>query len=299
MGGRPRVRPRPTHAPRAPMAGPAMGHDARGSVHHDRDYAGVRPLWGMRSRGRRRTTIASCGFVIIEIMLTAATKSPPPAVTPSQAIAAQASSAVTWPLTAVLLSSAAIVVGILWDISWHKTVGRDTFWTLPHLVEQFGAIVAGVSCGWLVLRTTFAGSDPPARRVGALLGFPRAAGRLGHHLGHLRDDHFRPVRQLVARRLWARREDHEPPAHGPRPRDDLRGSRRHAHGARGAEPGHGRRRGTEARLRVRLRRRTARGHGGDDDLGVRQPAEQYAPAALLPGGGRGLSRPACRPGPLG
>ena len=132
--------------------------DARGSVHHDRDYAGVRPLWGMRSRGRRRTTIASCGLVIIEIMLTAATKSPPPAVTPAQAIAAQSPSALTWPLTAVLLSSAAIVVGILWDISWHKTVGRDTFWTLPHLVEQLGAIVAGVSCGWLVLRTTFAGS---------------------------------------------------------------------------------------------------------------------------------------------
>jgi hypothetical protein len=58
----------------------------------------------------------------------------------------------------VLLSSTAIVVGILWDISWHKTVGRDTFWTLPHLLEQLGAIVAGVSCGWLVLHTTFAGS---------------------------------------------------------------------------------------------------------------------------------------------
>jgi hypothetical protein len=66
--------------------------------------------------------------------------------------------AITWPLHAVLLSSAGIVVGLLWDISWHKTVGRDTFWTLPHLLEQLGAIVAGVSSGWLVLRTTFAGT---------------------------------------------------------------------------------------------------------------------------------------------
>ncbi len=63
---------------------------------------------------------------------------------------------------AVLLSSAAIVAGILWDISWHKTIGRDSFWTLPHVLEQLGAIVAGVSCGWLVLHTTFAGS-PRAR----------------------------------------------------------------------------------------------------------------------------------------
>jgi len=66
--------------------------------------------------------------------------------------------ALTWPLYAVVLSSAAIVVGLLWDISWHSTIGRDTFWTAPHLLEQLGAIVAGSSCGWLVLRTTFAGT---------------------------------------------------------------------------------------------------------------------------------------------
>jgi hypothetical protein len=63
-----------------------------------------------------------------------------------------------WPLYATLGSSACIVVGLLWDISWHSTVGRDTFWTLPHLLEQFGAILAGFSCGWLVLSTTFRGS---------------------------------------------------------------------------------------------------------------------------------------------
>lgn len=63
-----------------------------------------------------------------------------------------------WPLHAVLFSSVCIVVGLLWDISWHKTIGRDTFWTLPHLLEQLGAIVAGLSCGWLVLHTTFAGT---------------------------------------------------------------------------------------------------------------------------------------------
>ena len=63
-----------------------------------------------------------------------------------------------WPLYAVLCASACIVVGLLWDISWHSTVGRDTFWTLPHLLEQFGAVLAGVSCGWLVLWTTFRGA---------------------------------------------------------------------------------------------------------------------------------------------
>ena len=61
-----------------------------------------------------------------------------------------------WPLRAVLFASACIVVGVIWDISWHSTIGRDTFWTLPHLLEQLGALVAGMSCGWLALRVTFA-----------------------------------------------------------------------------------------------------------------------------------------------
>jgi hypothetical protein len=65
---------------------------------------------------------------------------------------------IPWPLTAVLFASACLIVGLLWDISWHKTIGRDTFWTLPHLLEQLGALVAGMSCGWLVLQTTFAGT---------------------------------------------------------------------------------------------------------------------------------------------
>lgn len=67
-----------------------------------------------------------------------------------------------WPLYATLFASAAIVVGLIWDISWHRTIGRDTFWSPPHLLEQLAALVAGVSCGWLVLRTTF-GPDPLAK----------------------------------------------------------------------------------------------------------------------------------------
>jgi hypothetical protein len=63
-----------------------------------------------------------------------------------------------WPIYAVVFASACIVAGLLWDISWHRTIGRDTFWSPPHLVEQIAAIVAGLSCGYIALRTTFAGS---------------------------------------------------------------------------------------------------------------------------------------------
>ncbi len=60
---------------------------------------------------------------------------------------------------AVVFASTCIVVGSIWDISWHRTVGRDTFWTLAHVLVQFAAIVAGTSCGWLAIRTSFAGSE--------------------------------------------------------------------------------------------------------------------------------------------
>ena len=63
-----------------------------------------------------------------------------------------------WFIATILLSAAGIVVGLLWDISWHMTIGRDTFWSPPHMVEYVAGVVAGLSCGYVVLRTTFAGS---------------------------------------------------------------------------------------------------------------------------------------------
>lgn len=74
------------------------------------------------------------------------------------ATAAARSDAIPWYLYPILASSAAIAVGLIWDISWHRTIGRDTFWSPPHVLEQLAAIVTGFVCGWVVLRTTFAGS---------------------------------------------------------------------------------------------------------------------------------------------
>ncbi|HEY8166260.1 MAG TPA: hypothetical protein VIF83_11960 [Gemmatimonadaceae bacterium] len=84
-----------------------------------------------------------------------------PAISTSTAQKFRAASipfAAEWPIYAVIFSSTCIVVGLLWDISWHRTIGRDTFWSPPHLLEQIAAVVAGLTCGYVVLRTTFAGS---------------------------------------------------------------------------------------------------------------------------------------------
>jgi hypothetical protein len=64
----------------------------------------------------------------------------------------------TWPLYAVLFASASVVLGVIWDISWHRTIGRDTFWTPAHLAIYLGGVIAGLTCGWLALHTTFGGS---------------------------------------------------------------------------------------------------------------------------------------------
>ncbi|MFN2602289.1 MAG: hypothetical protein ABR582_05970 [Gemmatimonadaceae bacterium] len=69
-----------------------------------------------------------------------------------------------WPIYSVVFASTCIVVGLMWDISWHRTIGRDTFFTPPHVLEQIAAIVAGLTCGYVVLKTTFAGS-PEARAI--------------------------------------------------------------------------------------------------------------------------------------
>ena len=70
-----------------------------------------------------------------------------------------AASAIPWYLWAVAFASTSVIIGIVWDISWHRTIGRDTFWTAAHLAIYLGGAVAGLSCGWLVLATTFRGTE--------------------------------------------------------------------------------------------------------------------------------------------
>ena len=66
----------------------------------------------------------------------------------------------------VLAGATSIVIGILWDISWHRTIGRDTFWTPAHIAIYLGGLAGGLTCGWLVIRTTFFAT--PREQAGAV-----------------------------------------------------------------------------------------------------------------------------------
>jgi hypothetical protein len=76
-----------------------------------------------------------------------------------------------WHAYAVVAAAAMVVVGLLWDISWHMSIGRDTFWTPAHLLIQSGGLVAGVSSGVLALHTTFRGTDAEKSSAVSFWGF--------------------------------------------------------------------------------------------------------------------------------
>ena len=81
--------------------------------------------------------------------------------TPTYAPAAIASST-RWHAYTVVFAATCVMVGVYWDISWHMSIGRDTFWTPAHLVIQAGGLIAGLSSGYVALRTTF-GNDAALR----------------------------------------------------------------------------------------------------------------------------------------
>src|SRR5438876_5689439 len=60
-----------------------------------------------------------------------------------------------WPGLLMGLASTSIVLGLLWDISWHISIGRDTFWTPAHMAIYLGGVLSGCVGGWLVLKHTF------------------------------------------------------------------------------------------------------------------------------------------------
>ena len=79
--------------------------------------------------------------------------------------------AIPWYVWSCVVASTTIMAGLYWDISWHETIGRDTFWTPAHLLIQFAAVLTALSSSYLIFSTTF-GSNTAAKQAGVnVLGF--------------------------------------------------------------------------------------------------------------------------------
>jgi len=61
-------------------------------------------------------------------------------------------------LFATVLCSLSIMIGLVWDISWHMSIGRDGLFSSPHLAIYLGGVTAGLFSGYRVLKITFAGT---------------------------------------------------------------------------------------------------------------------------------------------
>ena len=69
---------------------------------------------------------------------------------------------IPWTIWCMVAGIASGMVGGIWDISWHMSIGRDTFWTPAHIAIQMTGILVGIACGYLILSATF-GGEPEAR----------------------------------------------------------------------------------------------------------------------------------------
>jgi hypothetical protein len=71
----------------------------------------------------------------------------------------------------VVAAAAFVMVGVYWDISWHMTIGRDTFWTPAHLLIQAGGLMAGASSAYVALQTTIRGTAAQRAAAVGMWGF--------------------------------------------------------------------------------------------------------------------------------
>jgi hypothetical protein len=68
---------------------------------------------------------------------------------------------VPWHIWGVVLAATLYATGFYWDISWHQTIGRDSFFNPAHVAIYLCGVVGGLSCAYIILSTTF-GNDQSA-----------------------------------------------------------------------------------------------------------------------------------------
>lgn len=84
-----------------------------------------------------------------------------PAPAPAAPTRSNAAS-VPWTLWTGVLAVTSATIGGAWDVAWHRSVGRDTFWTPAHLLIYACGLLAGVLCSALLVQSTW-GHDPETR----------------------------------------------------------------------------------------------------------------------------------------
>ena len=78
---------------------------------------------------------------------------------------------VPWYIWFGVLAVTSSAIGGAWDVSWHRSIGRDSFLTPAHIAIYACGVIAAVICGYLIFATTF-GHSAKLRDVSVnVLGF--------------------------------------------------------------------------------------------------------------------------------
>ena len=85
--------------------------------------------------------------------------------------AAERTAHIPWYLWCSTLAVTSVTIGAHWDVSWHRSIGRDTFWTPAHIAIYLCGVLAGIACGYLIFSTTVRGSAEARAGAVHVLGF--------------------------------------------------------------------------------------------------------------------------------
>jgi hypothetical protein len=76
-----------------------------------------------------------------------------------------------WYVWCGVLAITSAAIGGAWDVSWHRSIGRDSFWTPAHMAIYACGVLAAIVCGYLIFATTFSRSAKLKAASVNVLGF--------------------------------------------------------------------------------------------------------------------------------
>ena len=83
------------------------------------------------------------------------TSTAPFSISQERSLATPASMRIPWTIWAGVLAVTSASIGGAWDVAWHRSIGRDSFLSAPHLAIYACGVIAAVVCGFLIFATTY------------------------------------------------------------------------------------------------------------------------------------------------
>ncbi len=93
------------------------------------------------------------------------------AVLPRAVVKSGTRTGVPWTIWAGVAAITSASIGGAWDVAWHRSVGRDSFLTWPHIAIYACGVLAAIVCGYLIFYTTFGRSAEMRNEAVTVLGF--------------------------------------------------------------------------------------------------------------------------------